>query len=791
VADKLGKYRAKRDFDATSEPQGGAPEAAPEARFVIQEHHATRLHWDLRLERDGVLVSWAIPNGLPEEPKDNRLAVLTEDHPLEYLDFHGEIPKGSYGAGTMTIWDRGTYEELKWEPRKVEVALRGERVTGRYALFPIDKADPPKDWMIHRMDPPADAGREPMPDKLVPMMARAGRLPPKREDERWAYEIKWDGVRAIVHSEPGRMRLNSRNLHDITPRYPELSKLNRALSHHRAILDAEVVALDADGRPSFGALQRRMHLGSESAVRRLAREAPVTLMIFDLLWLDGHSLMALPYEERRARLSELGLTGERWRTPEHVVGRGADLLAASEAQGLEGILAKRLDSPYEPGRRSACWIKVKNVERQEVVIGGWLPGEGRRRERIGALAVGVRENGHLRYAGKVGTGFTEAELDRLGALLGPLQRDTSPFDAPAQPELPRGAVWVQPRHVAEVEFREWTQGGQLRAPSYKGLRDDKDTRDVVREGGPPVVIHEEKNRAFAEAEGREIKVTNLDKVLYPQTGFTKRDVLEFYAAVAPVLLPHLEGRPLTLKRYPNGVDAAHFYEKQAPSHRPSWVHTAAVPTGSKTIEFVLADDLPTLVWLANLADLELHTSLARADAITRPTALAFDLDPGEPATIVECCRVGLLLEAMFSGLGMQCFAKTSGSKGLQVYVPLNDGESTYDRTKPFAKAVAELLEREEPELAVSRQTKTLRRGKVLVDWSQNDEHKTTVNVYSLRARPRPTVSTPVTWDEVRSAARSGDPEELVFDADAVRARIEEHGDLYAPVVSLVQRLPSL
>jgi bifunctional non-homologous end joining protein LigD len=472
------------------------------------------------------------------------------------------------------------------------------------------------------------------------------------------------------------------------------------------------------------------------------------------------------------------------------VGRGADMLAATEAQGLEGILAKRLDSPYEPGRRSPCWVKVKNVDSQEVVVGGWMPGEGRRRDRIGALLVGVRENGHLRYAGKVGTGFTEAELDRLAGLLGPLERDSSPFDAPQQATPPRGAVWVEPRHVAQVEFREWTQGGQLRAPSYKGLRDDKAPEEVVREGGPALVIHEDKAGAVAVVEGREIKLSNLDKVLYPAVGFTKRDVIEYYAAVSPVLLAHLEGRPLTLKRYPNGVDDKFFYEKNAPSHRPPWVRTAPIGAGSKTIEFVVCDDLPTLVWLANLADLELHESLARVEAIERPTALAFDLDPGEPATIVECCRVGLLLEAMFRGLGMQSFPKTSGSKGLQVYVPLNS-DVTYDVTKPFAKAVAELLEREEPGLVVSRQTKTLRKGKVLVDWSQNDEHKTTVNVYSLRARERPTVSTPLTWDEVREGAASGDPQRLVFDADQVRARVDEHGDLFAPVVSLVQELPAV
>jgi bifunctional non-homologous end joining protein LigD len=339
---------------------------------------------------------------------------------------------------------------------------------------------------------------------------------------------------------------------------------------------------------------------------------------------------------------------------------------------------------------------------------------------------------------------------------------------------------VEPKYVCEVEFREWTQGGQLRAPSFKGLRDDKSADLVVREDAAAPV---------AEVDGRELRLSNLDKVLYPGAGFTKRDVIRYYSDVAPVLLPHLAGRPLTLKRYPNGVEGAYFYEKQAPSHRPDWVHTVPVPTGSKTIDFVVVEDRATLVWLANLADLELHTSLSPAEAIERPTMMAFDLDPGEPATIIECCEVALLLHGMFEGLGLRSFPKTSGSKGMQVYVPLNSGV-TYDDTKPFAKAVAELLEREEPGLVVSRQTKRLRKGKVLVDWSQNDEHKTTICVYSLRARERPTVSTPLTWDEVRAARESGDPAELVFEARDVLGRVAERGDLFAEVLTLVQRLPA-
>jgi len=773
MADRLAEYRAKRSAGRTPEPMGDERAEADGRRFVIQEHHATRLHWDLRLEHDGVAVSWAIPNGLPEVPRDNRLAVRTEDHPLEYLEFHGDIPKGEYGAGSMRIWDRGTYEELKWEPRKVEVRFHGERLQARYALFPIDKDAEPKNWMIHRMDPPADpAAAEPVPDRIVPMMARLGSLP--RDDAKWGFEIKWDGVRAICHSEPGRLKLHSRNLLDITPRYPEVGRLNRALSHHRAVLDGEIVALDGEGRPNFGALQRRMHVSSESVVRRLAKETPVTYVIFDLLWLDGHSLMELAYKDRRELLGDLGLgDGEHWRVPDYVAGHGAQLLQATAQQGLEGVIAKRLDSAYEPGRRSGSWIKVKNLDRQEVVIGGWVPGDGKRRDRIGALLAGVREeDGSLRHIGRVGTGFTESELDRLAEKLGPLEREDSPF-APGGPKIPRNAVFVDPELVAEVEFRQWTEGGQLRAPSYKGLRDDKPSELVVRE---------EANAVIAEVGGRQVKLSNLDKVLYPEVGFAKRDVIDYFARIAPTVLPHLDGRALTLKRYPNGVDAPYFYEKNAPSHRPEWVGTARV--GS--IDYVVVDSEATLVWLANLADLELHTSLALASDTGHPTLIAFDLDPGAPATVVECCRVAELLRGMFEGLGLECFAKTSGSKGMQVYVPLNTGDVTFAQTKAFSKTVAELLAREEPSLVVARQTKSAREGKVLVDWGQNDINKTTINAYSLRAMPRPTVSAPVAWDEVRATKR---PEDLTFEAADVLRRVDEHGDLFAPVLSLVQQLP--
>ena len=785
--DRLGSYRAKRT-KSTPEPAGDALTPAPDGlpRFVVQEHHATRLHWDLRLEHDGVAVSWAVPNGIPEDPKQNRMAIHTEDHPLEYLEWEGDIPRGSYGAGSMRIWDRGVYETHKFDDAKVEVTFHGERLRGRYGLFPLHKrkGEPPgKDWMIHRMDPAEDPGREPMPEKVVPMLARLADLP--TDPERWAFEVKWDGVRALAYSEPGHLRLQARSGNDITKRYPELARLNRALSSHSAILDGEIVAFDEAGRPSFGRLQHRMHIASEAQARRLAKESPVAYVIFDLLWLDGHSVMGLPYTDRRELLERLELKGSNWQVPDHVTGDGRDLQAATRAQGLEGIVAKRLDSPYEPGRRSTSWRKIKNVQRTDVVVCGWMPGEGRRSNSIGALLVAVEEEGHLRYAGRVGTGFTDRELDRLLGLLTPLVRDEVPWTAGSRP--PRGAVLVEPRHVAEVEYIEWTSDGVLRAPSYKGLREDVPVPPAAfLDAGRPV-----RGGTEVTVSDRVLRVTNLDKVLYPQAGFTKRDVIEYLVHIAPVLLPHLDGRPLTLKRYPNGVEAGHFFEKNSPKHRPDWVQTATVQMNSKTIDFTLAQDVPTLVWLGNLADLELHTSLSKAPHVERPTMLVFDLDPGPPATIVECCRVALWLQGMFEGLGLKTVVKTSGNKGMQVYLPLNDDDVTYAQTKPFAKAVAELLEQQAGELVVSRMTKNLRGGKVLVDWSQNDEKKTTVNVYSLRARERPTVSTPLAWDEVRACAEAGDPDMLVFDARQVLERVERDGDLFADAISLHQELPRL
>ena len=881
----LRSYRAKRDFARTPEPapsRGGPGKqrsarrstgvAAQALRFVVHEHHARRLHWDLRLERDGALMSWAVPNGIPADPSENRKAIHVEDHPLSYLDFEGQIPEGSYGAGRILIWDRGEYECEKLEDGELIVVFHGTRLRGRYALF---RAGGEKDWMIHRMDPP-EGRREAMPEHLPPMLARPGDLP--SDDRGWAYEVKWDGVRAITYWRPGRVRIESRNLNDVSSRYPELRGLGRELGAREAVLDGEIVAFDEQGRPSFERLQRRMHVTSKSVIERLAREQPAVYVIFDVLYLDGRLTIELPYRERRALIDELALNGPAWQTPANHVGEGSDFLAVTADHGLEGIVAKRLDSPYRPGERGGEWLKIKNVNRQELIIGGWLPGKGRRSGGIGALLMGYRatEGGRrvLRYAGRVGTGFSEPELERLAELLARRRRDSNPFDGEgASP--PKGARFVEPELVAEIEFSHWTRERILRHSAYKGLRSDKSAQDVEIEtatgidaeiekpaaraqvktrtqaevktrtpaevktrtpaapapaparnasrasrtgkqstgrqagvrrvrartgksgsakaaGRPYEVLGEAEGAVEIEAEGRRLRLSNRDKVLYPSSGFTKGQLVDYYAAVAPVLLAHLAGRPLTLKRYPDGVEGKHFYEKRCPTHRPAWVRTAAISSERKQapIDYCLAEDLPTLIWLANLADIELHTSLSRARDMDRPTALVFDLDPGEGVGLRACCRVALWIRELLEAFELRSLVKTSGSKGLQVYVPLNSPAS-YAQTKPFALAVAQLLEKQHPKLVVSRMAKSLRDGRVLIDWSQNDEHKTTVSVYSLRARERPTISTPLSWEEVERGSRRRSEPQLSLEPAALLERVEQNGDLFAPLLTISQRLPDL
>ncbi len=473
-AKRLDTYRTKRDPQKTPEPMGKpSPKGSDGQRFVIQEHHATSLHWDLRLEREGVLASWALPKGLPETPEKNHLAVHTEDHPLEYATFEGEIPQGEYGGGRMSIWDTGHYDVEKWSDSEVKFVLHGTRAVGSFVLFQTKD----RNWMIHRHG--ASTRADTLPDSIKPMLAVAGRLPTDSED--WAFEIKWDGVRAILFVEGGRVRAQSRNDLDVTVSFPELGDIGKFLGMTTCVLDGEIVALGDDGRPSFSRLQRRMHVSNQREAKRRSTSDPVSFVAFDLLYIDGHSLMDASYDERRGRLEALHLSGETFTTTEAFRDvSGQDILQATVENGLEGVVAKRRSSPYRPGRRSPDWTKVKSFRTQEVVIGAWTDGQGERHNSLGALLLGIPDDGGLRYAGKVGTGFSAKVRADLLHDLQPLATPASPFLA-----LPSGdaakAHFVRPELVGEVEFGEWTTAGRLRHPTWRGLRPDKAPREVVVE----------------------------------------------------------------------------------------------------------------------------------------------------------------------------------------------------------------------------------------------------------------------------------------------------------------------
>jgi bifunctional non-homologous end joining protein LigD len=759
----LGDYRRKRDPAKTPEPfAGGSPGAEP--IFVVQRHEARSLHYDFRLERDGALASWAVPKGVPLEPGTRALAVHVEDHPLDYASFAGEIPKGQYGGGTVEIWDRGTYELLE-EKRdgQLTVRLAGERLRGTWTLVPAHLDGKEQNWLlIRRSDGRAAAGE----CSYRPMLATLAAQPPAGEG--WTFEVKWDGYRALGYVRNGECTLLSRNENDLTERFDEIAKaVVKATKSPNAVLDGEVCALDERGRSSFSAMQRGTGV--------------LVYYVFDLLELDGEPLVELPLHERRARLE--ALLDRRSRTVRISEGfaDGAALFEAAAAQRLEGIVAKRLDSKYQQDRRTRDWLKVKTHGRQEFVVAGYTRGSGARAGTFGSLVLGVEEGGGLRYVGNVGTGFDNREIDRLLGLLRPLERPDSPFPEP--PRMPRvrkdAVVWVEPRLVAEVEFSEWTHDGHIRQPSYKGLRDDKPARDVRREVPRETVI--ERGR-------RRLELSNLDKVFWPEEGITKGDLLDYYRAVAPVLVPHLRDRPFTMRRYPDGIEGKAFFQKDAPVHMPEWIRTfraevstRARPPERREVGFPLVNDELALLWMANMGCIDMNAWYSRIDRPDRPDFVLFDLDPTPEVPFAQVVEVALLVRTLLDGLGLASFPKTSGGKGFHVLVPL-DRRSTYADSRGFAEHVARAIAGSRPDLATTAWAKSRRRG-VLIDANQNGEGKTIASAYSVRPRPGAPVSTPLEWDEVAAGL---DP--AAFTMAAVLARVERHGDLFAPVLTTRQSL---
>ncbi len=765
----LDEYRRKRRPGKTPEPFGSKRKKGAAPRFVIQRHDARRLHYDFRLERNGALASWAVPKGVPLRRGERHLAVHVEDHPLEYGDFEGEIPAGEYGAGTVEIWDRGTYELLE-EKRNggLTVRLDGERLDGVWTLVPAHLDGKEQNWLILRKD---GTGNGPN-SGYVPMSATSAEALPEGSD--WTYEPKWDGYRAIVVVAGGEAKLTSRRGNDLTERFREAARAaERGLRSADAVVDGEIAALDDNGRSSFSLLQQGT--------------GTLALVLFDILEIEGESLIHLPLTERRERLEALVDTRKGGIFVSPHFGDGKALLKAAKDQGLEGVVAKKLDSQYQPGRRSTDWRKVKVRAGQELVIVGYTKGQGRRSGGFGALVMAVHESGGLRWAGNVGTGFSDDEIDRLLARLRPLQRKTTPLaEEPKMPRVRRGdVVWVEPELVAQVEFVEWTHDGRLRAPVYMGLREDKTAEEVRREPTPlPSVMKKGK---------RELRLSNLDKPFWPDEGITKGDLIAYYRDVADVLVPHLRDRPFTMKRYPDGWQGNNFFQKQAPSHMPDWIRRSPQPASTregekKIIDYALVNDELALLWMVNMGCIDMHAWSSRVDKPERPDWVMFDLDPSEGATFEDVVTVAGLVKETLDLLELRSYPKTSGSRGIHVLVPIAR-RHTHGDAREFASIVAGALARAHPELVTTEWARKKRRG-VLVDANQNRPGATNASVYSVRPRAGAPVSTPLRWEEVAPGLDLAS-----FTMDAVRDRVARDGDLFAPVLeggqSLTQALKSL
>jgi bifunctional non-homologous end joining protein LigD len=764
---KLTEYERKRDRKATPEPFGGGRRRRREPIFVVQRHDARRLHYDFRLERDGALASWAVPKGIPLEPGQRHLAVHVEDHPLEYATFEGEIPAGQYGAGTVEIWDRGSYQLL--EEKKdggLTVRLAGERLRGTWTLVPAKLDGDPKNWLLMRKRDESVSAPKGRATDYVPMLATLASDVPSGSG--WMFEVKWDGYRAIARVAGGEATLTSRRGNDLTSRFPEVAKaIGRATKSPDCVLDGEVCALDDDGRSSFSVMQQ----GS----------GPLVFYVFDVLEVDGKPLVELPLRERRERLEQLlDRRNETVRLSE-AFEDGRALYEAAKEQGLEGVIAKRADSRYQPGKRTREWLKVKTHGRQEFLIAGYTKGKGRRSGRLGSLVLAVNRGGELSYAGNCGTGFTDEEIDKLMRKLRPLERKRPPFAVvPKMPKVRKDdVVWVKPELVCEIEFAEWTHDGRLRAPSYKGLREDKAPGEVRRE--QPLAAEVRRGR-------RLLKLSNLDKVFWPDEGITKGDLLSYYREVAPALLPHLKDRPFTMKRYPDGWQGDHFFQKDAPSHMPEWiprrpftVSTRETPRRMRRIEAPLVNDELALLWMVNMGCIDMNTWYSRIDRPERPDWVLFDLDPSPDVGFRETVRVALLVKEVLDALGLASFPKTSGADGFHVLVPV-ERRHTYDDTREFAEIVAGTLARLHRGLVTTEWSKSKRRG-VLVDANQNGEGKTIASVYSVRPRAGAPVSTPLRWDEV-----SEDLDPRDFTMDVVLARVVREGDLFEGVLTTRQSL---
>ncbi len=830
------EYQRKRDFRITPEPPpDGAVSGVGPLRFVVQKHAARRLHYDLRLECDGVLKSWAVPKGPSLNTADRRLAVMTEDHPLSYADFEGVIPAGQYGGGEVIIWDEGVYvaddgpgkifpERGETERRiregiplgKLSFTLYGKKLKGSFTLVKTSKGD----WLLIKhqdgavttedvllQDRSVRSGRtpedlesgatansefrwmagavqSPLPAKPLPMLPTEVDKPFRREG--WTFETKLDGIRLLAVIEKPKVKLVTRSGRDVAAKFPGLTEHLRALPVQSAILDGEVVRFGEDGKASFGQLMERFHLENEREIRRQDSLNPVVFCIFDLTYLNGWDLTKSALEDRIKALAEVDPASPYLRRVDSFPTEGELVFEQATALGFEGVVAKKLSSGYDYGVRSANWLKLKKVHTEEFLIGGFTDGQNSRSDSFGALLVGrPGEDGKLQFAGSVGGGFTDSALREVRDLLGESQAE-SPFSGPI--ETNGKPTFVEPKHWAEVRYGTTTAEGLLRFPIFERLRPDLAAGGPVPKGPSDwiesVLAQLETNKEEIQLEVGEdrFRVTSLSRVLWPGPGLTKRDLLKYLARISPLILPHLQNRPLSIVRYPDGLGGESFFQKHLEGASPDFVeHIRLWSSHNKGArEFLTCNNLATLLWLGQLASLELHPWYSRnvtdpdlkpeqydtwssdeamdRSALNVPDFMVFDLDPNlkeeAKGTFVRdqyarTVRVALKLKEMLEPLGLRSFVKSSGKSGLHIYVPLARVYD-YDEVRAMAEAFGRHLERIMPQDVTMEWTVSKRPNKVFFDHNQNVRGKTLASIYSPRAAPWATISCPVPWAQLEA-----------------------------------------
>ncbi len=788
----LKEYNSKRDFKSTPEPKGNKEKAGKRLRFTIQRHDASSLHYDLRLEMDGVLKSWAVPKGPSLNPKDKRLAIQTEDHPLKYLKFEGTIPKGNYGAGQMWVWDTGTYAsvtdqnpEKGLEDGNLKIMLEGEKLKGEFALVHTGGGDKNNQWLLIKKKDrfatdlnydaenfaPLSASTRLKDDKarvikltdmLKPMLAtRAEKVPAGSE---WLYEIKWDGYRALSNVMKGSVQLYSRNGISYNSKFSEIVEKLKQLENDM-VLDGEIVVMDGE-LPDFQGLQNYKEGSGD-----------LRYYVFDLLYLNGHSLLELPLEDRKSLLPEILEGISKVHYCEHILKGGKSFYEEALNTGLEGIIAKKKDSTYHQGYRSESWLKIKGTESLEALICGYT--ESDRQSYFGSLILGIKKGDDLHYIGSCGSGFDEDTRHIVYKKMKPLQGKKSPFKNKINLKG-REPNWLQPNLVAEVKYSEKTKNGKLRHAVFKGLRIDKQA-DVIPLNRQVIPTKhtsgKSKDNDILEVGGVKVPISNLDKVFWPDEGFTKYDLMDYYLKVADYILPYLKDRPQNMHRHPNGITKKGFYHKDAGEIMPHWVQTIEIYSESadKDIDYLLCQDEAALLYMVQLGCIEINPWNSTVKHLEKPDYAVIDIDPGDSNSFDEVIEVARASKEILEKSGVESYCKTSGSSGLHVYIPLG-AQYEYDDVKDFMQLICKLIQQQLPELTTLERSLKKRNGRIYLDYLQNRRGQTLAAPYCVRPRPGAPVSTPLKWNEVKPGLSPTD-----FTIQNIPQRLQE-GDIFTPVL---------